>query len=74
MIRCNKNTMLGFKVRARRISGKRWLVYKLSDPERPDYVGNRKAIDIVYNRKSAYFMIRDLDEPTEEEDVDYGES
>lgn len=74
MIKCGKTTLIGFQVRARKMSGGKWLVYCLKDPDRPDFVGNRKAVDIVYSRKAAYFMIRDLDEPAEERTVEHEEN
>lgn len=58
-----KTRMTGYCVRARRISGARWLVYTLKNDEQPDHVGNRKPIDIVMNRKEAYRIVKNLDDP-----------
>ena len=56
------NIIYGSRIRARKTYGHAWLVYELWDPERPDYVGNRKAIDYAQNRKEAIAYIENLDE------------
>lgn len=66
MITIRKNILTGYTVRARRVSGKQWLVYQLSDPERGDRVGNRSPIQYAVNRRDAYRMVKDLDDYPEE--------
>lgn len=56
------NIIYGSRIRARKTYGHAWLVYELRDPERPDNVGNRKAIDYAQNRAEAIAYIENLDE------------
>lgn len=56
------NIIYGSRIRARKTYGHSWLIYELRDPERPDYVGNRKAIDYAQNRAEAIAYIENLDE------------
>lgn len=64
------NIIYGSRIRARKTYGHAWLVYELKDPERPDFVGNRKVIDYAQNRQEAIDYINNLDE----EGVKNGES
>ena len=61
-MKITRTQITGTRIRARKTYGHAWLVYELRDPERPDYVGNRKAIDYAQNRKEAIAYIENLDE------------
>ena len=62
-----KTRMIGNVVRAMKVSGSRWMVYKLKDEDRPDFCGNRIPLQYMYGRKQTYKYVKDLD-PDPKED------
>lgn len=60
----------GERIRARKVAGSYWLVYQLKNPDKPDYTGNREAIDMVPGKKAAIDYVKQLDDGPEEGEYD----
>lgn len=67
-----RTQITGFRIRARKITGAYWLIYELKDNNKPDYVGNRAAIDMVPGKQEAIDYVESLDEPVIKEGVENG--
>lgn len=69
-MKITRTQITGVRIRARKVAGSYWLIYQLKDQERPDYVGNRSAIDMVPGKRAAIEYVRDLDDGPEGDDLD----
>lgn len=63
-----KTRMIGNVVRAMKVSGSRWMVYKLADPDCPDFCGNRVPLQFMYGKKQTIKYVDELDPEGDEED------
>lgn len=69
-MKITRTQITGTRIRARKVAGSYWLVYQLKNPDKPDYVGNRSAIDMIPGKKAALEYVRDLDDGPEGDDLD----
>lgn len=63
-----KTRIIGNVVRAMRVSGSRWMIYKLKEADRPDFCGNRIPLQWMYGKKQTIKYVDELDPEGDEDD------
>ena len=63
-----KSVIIGNVVRARKVSGSRWMVYKLKEADRPDFCGNRVPLQWMYGKKQTIKYVDEMDPEGDDED------
>lgn len=69
LLNITRTQITGNLIRARKITGAWWLIYQLKNPDKPDFVGNRAAIDMVPGKNAAIYYVQSLDDGPEGDEL-----